>query len=84
MAGLRRVHPRSYPVQPPPIAEVKDLGVISPVSLTSVLATGSDDRYARARQRRLPKVNAAMVRTMGTDLLTVRIDLIPAESSSRD
>jgi deazaflavin-dependent oxidoreductase (nitroreductase family) len=32
----------------------------------------------RARQRRMPAVNAAVVRLMGTDLLTVRIDLDPA------
>jgi deazaflavin-dependent oxidoreductase (nitroreductase family) len=35
------------------------------------------DDDARARQRQLQKVNAAMVRMMGTDLLTVRIDLSP-------
>jgi deazaflavin-dependent oxidoreductase (nitroreductase family) len=33
------------------------------------------DDDARARQRQLQKVNAAVVRMMGTDLLTVRIDL---------
>ncbi len=32
----------------------------------------------RARQRAMPAVNAAVVRLMGTDLLTVRIDLDPA------
>ena len=32
---------------------------------------------ARARQRRLGKLNAAFVRLMGTELLTVRIDLDP-------
>jgi deazaflavin-dependent oxidoreductase (nitroreductase family) len=31
----------------------------------------------RARQRSLPKLNAAVVRLMGSDLLTVRIDLDP-------
>jgi deazaflavin-dependent oxidoreductase (nitroreductase family) len=31
----------------------------------------------RARQRNMPPVNAAVVRLMGTDLLTVRIDLDP-------
>jgi deazaflavin-dependent oxidoreductase (nitroreductase family) len=30
---------------------------------------------ARARQRSMPAVNAAVVRLMGTDLLTVRVDL---------
>jgi deazaflavin-dependent oxidoreductase (nitroreductase family) len=33
------------------------------------------DDDARARQQQLQKLNAAMVRMMGTDLLTVRIDL---------
>ncbi len=32
---------------------------------------------ARARQRMLRRVNAAFVRLMGTDLLTLRIDLDP-------
>ncbi len=32
---------------------------------------------ARARQRSLRSVNAALVRLMGTDLLTVRVDLDP-------
>jgi deazaflavin-dependent oxidoreductase (nitroreductase family) len=31
----------------------------------------------RARQRTMPTVNAAVVRLMGTDLLTVRVDLDP-------
>jgi len=31
----------------------------------------------RARQRDLPRLNAFVVRTVGTDLLTVRIDLDP-------
>jgi deazaflavin-dependent oxidoreductase (nitroreductase family) len=35
------------------------------------------DDDARARQRQLGAVNAAVVRLMGTDLLTVRIDLDP-------
>jgi deazaflavin-dependent oxidoreductase (nitroreductase family) len=35
------------------------------------------DDDARARQRQLRKVNAAVVRVMGTELLTVRIDLSP-------
>jgi deazaflavin-dependent oxidoreductase (nitroreductase family) len=34
-----------------------------------------DDPWAR--QRTLPRLNAAMVRAAGTDLLTVRIDLDP-------
>ena len=33
------------------------------------------DDDPRARQRTMPAVNAAVVRVMGTDLLTVRIDL---------
>jgi deazaflavin-dependent oxidoreductase (nitroreductase family) len=33
------------------------------------------DDDPRARQRTMPPVNAAVVRLMGTDLLTVRIDL---------
>ena len=32
---------------------------------------------ARARQRTLPRGNAALVRLMGTNLLTVRVDLEP-------
>jgi deazaflavin-dependent oxidoreductase (nitroreductase family) len=36
-----------------------------------------EDDDARARQRRLRPVNAAFVRLMGTDLLTVRVDLDP-------
>jgi deazaflavin-dependent oxidoreductase (nitroreductase family) len=35
------------------------------------------DDDPRARQRAMPAVNAAAVRLMGTDLLTVRIDLDP-------
>ena len=35
------------------------------------------DDDPRERQRRLRPVNAALVRVMGTDLLTVRIDLDP-------
>lgn len=35
------------------------------------------DDDARARQRTLRRVNAAFVRLMGTDLLTVRVDLDP-------
>jgi deazaflavin-dependent oxidoreductase (nitroreductase family) len=35
------------------------------------------DDDPRARQRALPAANAAVVRLMGTDLLTVRIDLHP-------
>lgn len=34
-----------------------------------------EDDDARARQRQLRPVNAAFVRLMGTDLLTVRVDL---------
>ncbi|MDQ3954794.1 MAG: nitroreductase family deazaflavin-dependent oxidoreductase [Actinomycetota bacterium] len=36
-----------------------------------------EDDDARARQRTLRRVNAAFVRLMGTDLLTVRVDLDP-------
>lgn len=36
-----------------------------------------EDDDARARQRTLRPVNAAFVRLMGTDLLTVRVDLEP-------
>lgn len=36
-----------------------------------------EDDDARARQRKLRPVNAAFVRLMGTDLLTVRVDLDP-------
>jgi deazaflavin-dependent oxidoreductase (nitroreductase family) len=35
------------------------------------------DDDPRARQRAMPAANAAVVRAMGTDLLTVRIDLDP-------
>ena len=35
------------------------------------------DDDPRARQRAMPTVNAAVVRLMGTDLLTVRVDLDP-------
>jgi deazaflavin-dependent oxidoreductase (nitroreductase family) len=35
------------------------------------------DDDPRERQRRLPRLNALMVRAMGTDLLTIRIDLDP-------
>ena len=37
------------------------------------------DDDPRARQRTMPAVHAATVRLMGTDLLTVRIDLDPAK-----
>lgn len=37
------------------------------------------DDDPRARQRTLPRLNALAVRAMGTDLLTVRIDLDPLE-----
>jgi deazaflavin-dependent oxidoreductase (nitroreductase family) len=41
-------------------------------------ATTLPDDYPRERQRRMGhKLNAATVRLMGTDLLTVRIDLDP-------
>ncbi|MDP9067304.1 MAG: nitroreductase family deazaflavin-dependent oxidoreductase [Actinomycetota bacterium] len=40
-------------------------------------ATPLPDDDARERQRQLRPVNAAFVRLMGTDLLTVRIDLEP-------
>jgi len=36
-----------------------------------------EDDDARARQRTLSQFNAAFVRLMGTDLLTVRVDLDP-------
>jgi deazaflavin-dependent oxidoreductase (nitroreductase family) len=36
---------------------------------------GEDD--PRARQRHMSRLNAATVRAMGTDLLTIRIDLDP-------
>jgi deazaflavin-dependent oxidoreductase (nitroreductase family) len=36
------------------------------------------DDDPRERQRTLPRLNARMVRVMGTELLTVRIDLDPA------
>jgi deazaflavin-dependent oxidoreductase (nitroreductase family) len=39
------------------------------------------DDDPRARQRAMPAANAAVVRLMGTDLLTVRVDLDP---ESRD
>ena len=35
------------------------------------------DDDPRARQRDLPRLNALMVRAVGTDLLTIRIDLEP-------
>jgi len=35
------------------------------------------DDDPRERQRSLPRLNALAVRTMGTDLLTIRIDLDP-------
>ena len=37
------------------------------------------DDDARERQRSLGRLNSAMVRTVGTDLLTVRIDLEPED-----
>ena len=39
------------------------------------------DDDARARQRTMPAVHAATVRLMGTDLLTVRVDLDPSPTS---
>ena len=39
------------------------------------------DDDARARQRTMRRVNAAMVRAMGTELLTIRIDLDPRRRS---
>jgi deazaflavin-dependent oxidoreductase (nitroreductase family) len=36
------------------------------------------DGDPRERQRSLPKLNSLAVRTMGTDLLTIRIDLDPS------
>ena len=36
-----------------------------------------EDDDARARQRTLRSINAAFVRLMGTDLVTVRVDLEP-------
>ena len=42
-----------------------------------------DDDW-RARQRRMPnKLNSAMVRAMGTEHLTVRVDLDPASGAPR-
>jgi deazaflavin-dependent oxidoreductase (nitroreductase family) len=41
---------------------------------TAHVMVGDD---SRARQRAMPAANAAVVRLMGTDLLTVRIDLDP-------
>ena len=41
------------------------------------LAHVVEDDDARARQRSLGAVNAAFVRLMGTELLTVRVDLEP-------
>lgn len=38
-------------------------------------ATLLDDDDARARLAKLPKANSAAVRVVGTDLLTIRIDL---------
>ena len=35
------------------------------------------DDDARARLRSLPKLNSAAVKTVGTDLLTIRVDLDP-------
>jgi hypothetical protein len=36
------------------------------------------DDDPRERQRRLPQLNAFVVRTMGTELLTIRVDLEPS------
>jgi len=41
------------------------------------------DDDARARQRGLDMLNAQVVRLMGTDLMTVRIDLKPATKDER-
>jgi deazaflavin-dependent oxidoreductase (nitroreductase family) len=43
----------------------------------------SDDDW-RSRQRRMPnKINSAMVRLMGTEHLTIRVDLDPASAAPR-
>ncbi|MEU4597134.1 nitroreductase/quinone reductase family protein [Nocardia sp. NPDC023988] len=41
------------------------------------------DDDARARLRQLPRVNSAMVRLLGTNLLTIRIDLDPTGETAR-
>ncbi|WP_446223248.1 nitroreductase/quinone reductase family protein [Nocardia sp. IBHARD005] len=38
---------------------------------------------SRARLRRLPRFNSMMVRALGTDLLTIRIDLDPTAAHQR-
>ena len=49
------------------------------------LATLVPDDDPRERQRRIGlRFNAAVVRAMGTDLLSVRVDLAPAGAPSRD
>ena len=48
------------------------------------VATILDDDDWRERQRRLPnKVNSAMVRAVGTEHVTVRVDLDPASGAPR-
>ena len=48
------------------------------------VATVLDDDDWRERQRRLPnKVNSAMVRAVGTEHVTVRVDLDPASGAPR-
>ncbi len=58
------------------------------VKVAGVWRTGSaqllDDDDPRERQRRIGrKLNAAVVRAMGTDLLSVRIDLDPLDTDQR-
>lgn len=47
------------------------------------LATVLYDDDALHRQRTMPKLNAAIVRAIGTELLTVRVDLDPLPAVSR-
>ncbi len=52
------------------------------VQLAGVWRTGVavilDDDDPRARLKELPRINSALVRLVGTDLLTIRVDLEPA------
>jgi hypothetical protein len=48
------------------------------------VASVLDDDDWRERQRRLPnKVNSAMVRAVGTEHVTIRVDLDPASGAPR-
>ena len=49
----------------------------------SGIATPLPDDDARARALRISRLNGAMVRAVGTDLLTIRIELDPDESATR-